>query len=190
MRRFTAIAVWAALVTGAHYIFLWGTGLPLEVRSAASPAFYYGSIAAMLFCSLLALGAASAQGALEAGGLSVLFQTAALAACLSRQPGHALAAQNLLLSVTAPSLILAFLAPRSDRKFIRVVRLLALLAFSGLPPFPGFFARVEVLSAIVHSEWTWLAVWTALTQAATAIAVIRIVFEEYLPESAGETGTA
>jgi len=178
MRRYAAALVTLAFAVAVHGFFLWGCGRGFESRTSWVPFLYAASIAGILLFSLLAFGSRKTQSRLEACGLLALFQLTAAGACILRQPGHALSAETIMLYVTVPALVIAFVCLPDYGKASRALRWPALLVLAGFPPLPGFFARIELFSAMIHAELPWLAVWTAVAQVAAAACVVQIIFEE------------
>lgn len=162
------IALTAALWAGTHVVA--GQDLALRTRSVA--AIYAAAWVGVILSSLLALGSARSRRVVEWAGVSQIAQTAAIACAALRAPGHAMAAVQLSAAVTAAAFALAMGLENSERRAWRSV---AWLTLAGVPPLPGFFARIDGWSALWHADLKRLAVISALAQVAVFYAVVRAV---------------
>ena len=60
------------------------------------------------------------------------------------------------------------------------VMLFLLASLAGVPPFVGFFAKLQVLSAVVDANLTWLAVYSVVMAVVGAYYYIRIIKVMYV----------
>ena len=183
MKRVLAVFGSLALGIGAYGLAFWAVTEGLDNRPEYVPLIYSVSLVGMLLFSLLALGAPAGNKTIGFWGFSAFFQALAVTACVLREPGHALAAEKLFVAVNLTGLLVVIILGRSDSVAPRVLRWAVLGVLSGIPPGPGFFARVDVLSAMIHSGLPWLAVWSAIAQVLAGVALIRLVFGEMLPQN-------
>jgi hypothetical protein len=178
MRR--AVSVIAVLVVAGivHALFVFACGVWLDQRETWVPFIYYFAIAGMLLFSLISFGVNETEEMTRVVSLIMFFQFAAVGAVILREPLHARYAEKLMLAVFAPSMITAFAIPGNAAKPLRFLRWAAYLALAGFPPLPGFFAKFEALSAMMHADLPWLAGWTAIAQGAVFIGIARMLLRE------------
>ncbi|MCC6159860.1 MAG: hypothetical protein IT350_17540 [Deltaproteobacteria bacterium] len=158
------VAVWA----GTHVV----AGLAIAERARAISAVYAAAWVGVIVTSLLALGFTRSRRVVEWAGASQIAQTVAIACAALREPGHSMAAVQLSAGVTAGAFALAMWLENSER---HAWRFAAWLTLAGVPPLPGFFARIDGWSAMWHADLKRLAVISALAQVAVLYAIVRAV---------------
>lgn len=197
MSRHIAIPLFLGAAFTGRLFLSWATGEGLAERALWVPFVYALSVAGLILSSLLVLGSldvfrkasqarAKGPGSESFGVLAAcawvwVFQFAALATAVLRDPGHALAAEKLHLSTLAGAWLLAALL-WEKKGVLRSCRLLALFVFAALPPLPGFFSRIETLSCLVHAGLPRLAALVALSQVVCLVAITQLLFESLLPD--------
>jgi NADH-quinone oxidoreductase subunit N len=75
----------------------------------------------------------------------------------------------------------AGLARRSPA--LAAMMLVFLLALTGIPPTTGFFGKLYLFAAAIHSGWTWVAVVGALTSAISLYYYIGLAVQMYLKDA-------
>jgi hypothetical protein len=184
VKKALTAAVFVVLAVAVYWFVDWCGTEGLSMRSRWIGIVYAASITGMFLFSLMALGAPKDRPRLEFCSAAVLFQTLAVAAVSLRQPAHAIQTLVFFQAVTVPPILVSLLIRSSEGIFGKTLRLPALLVLTGIPPLPGFFARIEVMSALVHAKLPWLAVWFGVSQIAIAAALMRTVFADYFAEGA------
>ncbi len=178
MKKRVILAAWLGFVIGGRLMMSLAAGDGLASRAEWIPFVYAFATAGLIVSAFLVLGEKRPRVVLLWAAAAWFFQQSALASAVLRTPGHALAAETLHLAAVALPLLAALLInPDAEGKW-RWIRIAALLTFAGIPPLPGFFARVETLSALVHADLTHLAVLTAISQIAVLIAAVRLAASE------------
>ncbi len=142
----------------------WAAGDGFESRADWAPLVYSLSVAGLILSSLIALGVKDSEK-IPAAALAVwLFQWFALGAAILREPGHALAAERLHYLVGLPAFGALFLLKKREGNAAVITRLAVLFTIGAAPPLPGFFALIELLSALTHAKLFHLALLTAFSQ--------------------------
>lgn len=163
-----ALALAAVAWAGTHVL----AGLETAERARAISGVYAVAWVGVIVTALLALGATRSRRAVEWAGANQIAQTLAVACAALREPGHAMAAVQLSSGVAAGAFALAMALENTER---RAWRYAAWLTLAGVPPLPGFFARIDGWSALWHADLTRLAVISAFAQAAVLYAMVRAV---------------
>ncbi|MCZ7586042.1 MAG: hypothetical protein M5R36_23445 [Deltaproteobacteria bacterium] len=192
MKRWFAVVAVAAASAGA-YLALRELVLRGLLNAAADAApLYAAALAGSLACAFVALGTADIMSRLSWLAAFGVFQAAAACAGALREPGHGLAAAGFFLAAHGAAVVAALAAARREGRAWRFVGFLALASVAGLPATPGFFARVDVLSALLHAELPMLALWSAAAQILAAAASLKSIFshEKFEARADRADGTA
>ncbi|MBZ0270894.1 hypothetical protein K8I61_02570, partial [bacterium] len=146
-------------------------------REIWAPALYAIAATGMIAAALFALGGRSARVRDAFAALSIGFQILAVGCAALRAPGHALAAGELMLAVHAPAAVLLALAGGTHR-LASGARLLSRFVIAGLPPLPGFIARLDAAGALVHADLVWMAIYMAVAQTVVFASLMRTFFDD------------
>lgn len=186
MRRAVAALAWIAGAAAAFGLVHLAVSIGAHRLSDGVPFAYGIAVVGLTGTMLFALGAEGPAGERWLGA-HVLVKVAAVGCAAMREPGHAWAAAALAASATAGVLVVAELSRGRSIPAIRSLRAIALMSLAGVPPLPGFFASVDLVSALMHARLPWLAAVSAVGSVAGVYVVARVLLADAQRESdAGE----
>ncbi|MCB9487958.1 MAG: hypothetical protein H6684_04430 [Deltaproteobacteria bacterium] len=182
-RRLIITIAAVAVVAVLYALTLWCVGDRIATRDIWVPRVYAIAMAGLFVAAAMLVVLRGREAVLWASAVAVVSQSIAILAVILRQPGHALAAQQLFLAVQGGAFFVAIwtvdqqpLPGRVDT-WMNGARVLALLMIAAAPPLPGFFARVDVFSALMHADLPRLAVAVAIAQVAVFMRMVGMALE-------------
>jgi hypothetical protein len=178
MSKYFPFFIFIAMSLCARLFLAWAVGDGFETRVIWTPFVYSAVTAGLILSSLIAVGLKDSDRTLVAVFFVWLFQWIALGAVVLREPGHALAAERLHGLFGIPAFAALFLFKNSNAVFSRGLCAAAWLIIGAAPPLPGFFAHIEVLSALINGRLHQLAALTAFSQVCLFYVASRELFAE------------
>jgi len=95
-----------------------------------------------------------------------------------------LAAFGVVVELRGAARLEAYRGLGRDHPWLAATLLVALLSFVGIPPLPGFVAKLTLFSAVIDAGYGWLAVLAVANTVVSLVYYLRLVGPAYLEPSA------